>query len=287
MMSITTSMTIEGSPFTISNDTGSVFNQTANQVLQNLNQTANQVLQNLNQTANQVLQNMTVGNVTQTLQNIKGNLTVVNQTASEAATQAVQIVRKNITSEVKNALSDFIPQKIQDLLILVFLIIAIPLILNLILVFVRRMMPPPDNKKNRLVDRLTNRENTDFYRALMTFGLILIVGLLVFFLIGIISVNVDKPQNDSLTAIINIVQNLAAILGTALASVIAFYFGLRASTAQRAATTTGTSGPTTGTSGPTTGTSGPTTGTSGPTTGTSGPTTGTSGPTTGKPDAQK
>ena len=65
------------------------------------------------------------------------------------------------------------------------------------------------------------------------------MGLLVFFLIGIISSNLDKPKNDSLNAIINIVQNLAAILGTALASVIAFYFGLKASIAQRGGPTAG------------------------------------------------
>jgi F0F1-type ATP synthase membrane subunit a len=245
----TISTTVEGSSSTISNDTGSpVINQTANQVLQNISQTANQVLQNISQTANQVLQNTSVSNqsVTKVLQNIKGNLTAINQSASKVASQAVtsevQNVRKNLTTTIKETVSDILPQSIQAMLLLLFLIIAIPLILNLIFVFVRRVLPPPpnnDKKKNRLTNSLTNRENTDFYRALMTFGLILIVGLLVFFLIGIISSNLDKPKNDNLNAIINIVQNLAAILGTALASVIAFFFGLRASTARRGAATTG------------------------------------------------
>jgi F0F1-type ATP synthase membrane subunit a len=237
-------MTIEGSPSVISNDTGSLENQTADQVLQNISQTANQVLQNISQTANQVLQNAPINNqsVTQTLENIKGNLTAINENASKVATEAVtsevQNVRKNLTSTIKETVSDLLPKSIQDMLLLLFLIIAIPLILNLIFVFVRRMSPPTNNKKR---DSSTNRENTDFYRALMTFGLILIVGLLVFFLIGIISSNVDKQENDNLNAIINVVQNLAAILGTALASVIAFFFGLRASTAQREAPTGGTS----------------------------------------------
>jgi F0F1-type ATP synthase membrane subunit a len=204
-------------------------------------------LQNISQTANQVLQNAPVNNqsVTNVLRNIKGNLTAINQTASKVASQAVagevQNVRKNLTATIKETVSDLLPQSIQAMLLLLFLIIAIPLILNLIFVFVRRVLASPNNgkKKNRLTNSLTNTENTDFYRALMTFGLILIVGLLVFFLIGIISSNLDKPRNDNLNAIINVVQNLAAILGTALASVIAFFFGLRASTARRGAPTTG------------------------------------------------
>jgi hypothetical protein len=207
-----------------------IVNQTAAQILQDVNRT---ISERVNQTASQIV-NQTAAQILQDVnRNISATAKVATQTAKQAGADAG-----------KQAASDILPKSIQDMLLLVFLIIAIPLILNLVLVSVRKKP----------------RESTDFYRALMTFGLILIVGLLVFYLIAIISTNISssnvassnvtssnvtKQANDNLDAVINIVQNLAAILGTALASVIAFYFGLRASAAQNASSETG-GPPTTG-----------------------------------------
>jgi hypothetical protein len=64
------------------------------------------------------------------------------------------------------------------------------------------------------------------YRALMTFGVIFIVGTIVVYLIALIAFNITI-QSATVNALINILQNLGAILGTALASIIAFYFGIR------------------------------------------------------------
>jgi hypothetical protein len=66
------------------------------------------------------------------------------------------------------------------------------------------------------------------YRALMTFGVIIIVGTVVFYVIGLVIANTSVAGSQAFTSLLNILQNLAAILGTALASVIAFYFGTRA-----------------------------------------------------------
>jgi hypothetical protein len=60
----------------------------------------------------------------------------------------------------------------------------------------------------------------------MTFGVIFIVGTIVVYLIALIAFNITV-QSPTVNALINILQNLGAILGTALASVIAFYFGVR------------------------------------------------------------
>jgi hypothetical protein len=64
------------------------------------------------------------------------------------------------------------------------------------------------------------------YRALMTFGVIFIVGTIVVYLIALIAFNITI-QSATVNALINILQNLGAILGTALASIIAFYFEIR------------------------------------------------------------
>jgi hypothetical protein len=189
-----------------------VANRTTLQVLENVNKN---ISQTLNQTATQV--------ATQTAAQV---LQGVNQTANQTAAQVAKQTGANAGADAgKRAASDILPQSIQYMLSLVFLIIAIPLILNMIF---RYRRGKSDNSQGKgLVNG--RGENSDFYRALMTFGLILIVGLLVFYLISIISANVTNEASNNLEAIINVVQNLAAILGTALASVIAFYFGLRAS----------------------------------------------------------
>jgi hypothetical protein len=70
------------------------------------------------------------------------------------------------------------------------------------------------------------------YRAIMTFGIIWIVGTVVLYVIflnfAIIIANISSAGQQIL-ALTNALSNLSSILGTALASVIAFYFGTRAS----------------------------------------------------------
>ena len=60
------------------------------------------------------------------------------------------------------------------------------------------------------------------YRTLMTFGVVLLSGIVLLYLLSLITV-----YNNS--ALIETLRNLSTILGTGLATIIAFYFGMRGS----------------------------------------------------------
>jgi Big-like domain-containing protein/K319-like protein len=93
----------------------------------------------------------------------------------------------------------------------------------------------------------TDRENTaggvvgmpGLYRTLMTFGVILLVGTILFYILTLITLNIGNLMNPALQSLIDVFKNLATILGTALATIIAFYFGMRGSetAAEKAAVT--------------------------------------------------
>ena len=61
----------------------------------------------------------------------------------------------------------------------------------------------------------------------MTYGIIILVGTIVFCLLALIFVNINNSQSPVLASLIDLLKNLGTILGTALATVIAFYFGMR------------------------------------------------------------
>ena len=65
------------------------------------------------------------------------------------------------------------------------------------------------------------------YRSLMTFGIIVLVGTVIFYLLALITLNINNSTSPILQSLIDILKNLGTILGTALATIIAFYFGMR------------------------------------------------------------
>jgi type II secretory pathway pseudopilin PulG len=65
------------------------------------------------------------------------------------------------------------------------------------------------------------------YRSLMTFGIIVLVGTVIFYLLALITLNINDSTSPVLQSLIDILKNLGTILGTALATIIAFYFGMR------------------------------------------------------------
>jgi hypothetical protein len=82
-----------------------------------------------------------------------------------------------------------------------------------------------------LAYRKRSRENASrlvgmprLYRILMTFGVILLVGTILFYILILVTVNINNSSNPTLQSLIDVFKNLATILGTALASIIAFYF---------------------------------------------------------------
>ena len=78
----------------------------------------------------------------------------------------------------------------------------------------------------RLSKQLYRRRKNYFYRALMTFGVIIVVGVVVVYLIALINANILSP-NANVDSLIDVLTNLSTILGTAMATIVAFYFGTR------------------------------------------------------------
>ena len=64
-------------------------------------------------------------------------------------------------------------------------------------------------------------------RTLMTFGFVLLIGTIIFFLISMIAPYIDKPNNENLQSLVAVLRHLSLILGTGLATIVAFYFGVR------------------------------------------------------------
>ena len=102
----------------------------------------------------------------------------------------------------------------------VFFILIITLVLDLWLAYRRK--PVSSDKANVRIAGIPG-----LYRALMTFGVILLVGTVIFYLLALITLNINAPSSPILQSLIDLLKNLGTILGTALASIIAFYFGMR------------------------------------------------------------
>jgi hypothetical protein len=78
-----------------------------------------------------------------------------------------------------------------------------------------------DKENNRVVGM------PGLYRSLMTFGIIVLVGTVIFYLLALITLNINNSTSPILQSLIDILKSLGTILGTALATIIAFYFGMR------------------------------------------------------------
>jgi hypothetical protein len=184
----------------------------ANQTVTNLTNNLTQTLTAINQTAtNQARLNEEARK--NASEEISRTLTAINQTATNQA-RLNEEARKNVTESLGQR-NIIIQQAVRDLPtdltvlvgIIVIAVIAAPVLYD-------------------LHKRPNQQEKTGFYRALMTFGVIIVVGIVVFYLITLINFNI-LTENPNVGALIDVLKNLSTILGTAMATIVAFYFGTR------------------------------------------------------------
>ncbi len=170
------------------------------------------------------LQNATVGlvNATKALQDIS-NVSAAPPVTTTTTTNATAVN----TTKVINAIFDSNLPIIFILVILV--IIIIPLSLDMWLAYHRK--PTVSSSSSSSTDKGNGRAlgMPGLYRSLMTFGVIVLVGTVIFYLLALITLNIDDSTSPVLQSLVDILKNLSTILGTALATIVAFYFGVRGS----------------------------------------------------------
>ncbi|MGH9972741.1 MAG: Ig-like domain-containing protein [Nitrososphaeraceae archaeon] len=107
-------------------------------------------------------------------------------------------------------------------IVIIFLVLVIPLIFDMYLAYRRRTGQGTGKEGERRVQGIPG-----LYRSLMSFGVILLVGTVIFYLLALITLNINSTNTGVLQSLIDLLKNLGTILGTALATIIAFYFGVR------------------------------------------------------------
>ena len=170
---------------------------------------------NITQNTTTALANATAAltNATQALQNISSIPAAARPLPTTANATAV-----NATKVINSIFDNNLPALF---IIVIFLIIIIPLVLDMYLAYRKKPKDSIDKENNRVVGM------PGLYRSLMTFGIIVLVGTVIFYLLALITLNINNSTSPVLQSLIDILKSLGTILGTALATIIAFYFGMR------------------------------------------------------------
>jgi hypothetical protein len=162
------------------------------------------------------LENVTAAltNATQALQNISS----ISAAATRPLPTTANATTVNATTVINSIFASYLPHLF---IIVIFLIIIIPLVLDMYLAYRKKPKDSTDKENNRVVGM------PGLYRSLMTFGIIVLVGTVIFYLLALITLNINNSTSPILQSLIDILKSLGTILGTALATIIAFYFGMR------------------------------------------------------------
>jgi hypothetical protein len=171
---------------------------------------------NITQNTTNALANATAAltNATQALQNISS----ISAAARPLPTTTANATAVNATKVINSIFDNNLPALF---IIVIFLIIIIPLVFDMYLAYRNKPKDSTDKENNRVVGM------PGLYRSLMTFGIIVLVGTVIFYLLALITLNINNSTSPILQSLIDILKNLGTILGTALATIIAFYFGMR------------------------------------------------------------
>ena len=156
-------------------------------------------------------------NITRNLQQNISSILVASPTPPLPPTSNASVV--NSTTIINSIFDSNLPALF---IIVIFLIIIIPLVFDMYLAYMRR---PKEGTTKEGENKAGGMPG--LYRSLMTFGIILLVGTVIFYLLALITLNINSPNSAILQSLIDVLKNLGTILGTALATIIAFYFGMR------------------------------------------------------------
>jgi hypothetical protein len=146
------------------------------------------------------------------------NISSISAAARPLPTTTANATAVNSTTIISSIFESNLPALF---IIVIFLIIIIPLVLDMFLAYRKKPKESTDKENNRVVGM------PGLYRSLMTFGIIVLVGTVIFYLLALITLNINNSTSPVLQSLIDILKNLGTILGTALATIIAFYFGMR------------------------------------------------------------
>jgi hypothetical protein len=149
-------------------------------------------------------------NATLVLTNVSQTAANVSQTAAEVELLLEQVKANFTLLSLAQQLQGF-GNTIQTSVTAISLVIALPLVLNLIFRYLRGR----DTSINQL------------YRMLVAIGVIFVVILIVVYLNSLIWFNTAQGPSNVVDSLLETQQNFLTILGTAFASLVAFYFGTR------------------------------------------------------------
>jgi hypothetical protein len=165
-------------------------------------------------------------NATKALQNISSIIPAATPSSAPARppTTVTSPSAVNATTVINSIFETNLPI---IFIIAISSIIGVPLVLDIILAYRRK---PPTTTMSGTDRESSNRVvgMPDLYRSLMTFGIIVLVGTVIFYLLALITLNINDSTSPALQSLIDVLKSLGTILGTALATIIAFYFGTRA-----------------------------------------------------------
>ena len=196
---------------------GLTANNTTNGIGSAISEIVNDTLQN----TTSALENATAAltNATKALQDISDLPTAASGPPTPRTPTITSASPVNSTTVINSIFENNLPA---IFIIVISSIIGVPLVLDIILAYRRKPTGGTDKDDNRVVGM------PDLYRSLMTFGIIVLVGTVIFYLLALITLNINNSTSPVLQSLIDILKSLGTILGTALATIIAFYFGTRA-----------------------------------------------------------
>jgi hypothetical protein len=167
----------------------------------------------------------TLGNATRALENATAGLISATRALQNASTAPPPPPATNngTTVNATKVINYIFDTYLPHIFIAVIAgIIVIPLVWDMRLAYRRKPTGSSSDNQNGPV-----RGMPELHRSLMTFGIIVLVATVIFYLLALITLNINNSTSPVLQSLIELLKNLGTILGTALATIIAFYFGVR------------------------------------------------------------